>query len=44
MDDPPLVKAEFLDHFKNRFAKPMEARGLVNHEFSNVLSKGIAGS
>lgn len=37
VDDLALVKTEFLDHFKNWFAKPMEACGLVNHEFSNIL-------
>nr|GEV30073.1 glucose-methanol-choline oxidoreductase, FAD/NAD(P)-binding domain protein [Tanacetum cinerariifolium] len=38
IDDPSLVKREFLAHFKTRFDKPNEPRIRLNMHFPNILS------
>ncbi|GKA99799.1 RNA-directed DNA polymerase, eukaryota, partial [Tanacetum coccineum] len=38
IDDPVKVKHEFLDHFRNRFDKPLENRARIDICFPNVLS------
>nr|GFC40254.1 RNA-directed DNA polymerase, eukaryota [Tanacetum cinerariifolium] len=38
IDDPVKVKYEFLDHFRNRFDKPLENRARIDICFPNVLS------
>ncbi|GKB15416.1 RNA-directed DNA polymerase, eukaryota [Tanacetum coccineum] len=38
IDNPLLVKREFLDHFKTRFDKPDESRIHLNMHFLNTLS------
>ncbi|GKD51880.1 RNA-directed DNA polymerase, eukaryota, partial [Tanacetum coccineum] len=38
IDEPSLVKREFLAHFKTRFNKPNESRIRLNMHFPNILS------
>ncbi|GJW45497.1 RNA-directed DNA polymerase, eukaryota, reverse transcriptase zinc-binding domain protein [Tanacetum coccineum] len=38
VDDPSLVKHEFLTHFSSRFSQPGSKRALVHMQFPNTLS------